>query len=233
MELRNEKMYVYDIQDICIKMNTKEENDKSKNKVINKYVKKLLKKNLKEKEIRIIIYNLERELKKIGSNESFEERCINEFWKDPNHPERLKILESITKNAMNKKVAYKILYDFLVEIRRKYPNITNVSDNSPYDLARISFELNKYGYKGLEYIGGDYNGFGLDTEDFIKGISFAKKWDENFYKKEIKFEEKFKSYIDSMKEWIKKRTVVPFEEHSGTYDAVKIGFEYLLIKNYI
>jgi hypothetical protein len=215
---------IHDIIDVCIKMNTDVQT--RRNEVIKKYAIKIcmLPKDDKQHEgVVDLSYKMNRELKIVGTIEEFEKRCLQDFWSY--HQD---VLSEIIKHGTDKAQAYKTLHDFLLNVRKKFKNVTNISDNSPYDLARISLELQKNGYNSLEWIGGKYNGFGLDTEDFIKGVSFGLRLFE--HKKVIKLEYEFDNIVKKYKDLIDKKTKVTFKPHSAVYDAIRIGVEYLLVK---
>jgi len=223
---------IHDIFDVCIKL--KDDVCERRNEIIKNTAIEIciLPKN-NEMSVRDLCYKMNMKIKDLGTEEEFEKRCLEEFWHNNEHPKKRILLKEILDNGVDKRLAYEDLFHFLVGVRKKFPNILNISDNSPVDLARISLEFQKYDYNSLEFIGGKYNGFGLDTEDFIKGVSFAKKWnfDEYDHRKLTNFEEEFKKLVEKNKNLIKKKTKVLFQEHSAVYDAIKIGQEYLLVKN--
>jgi hypothetical protein len=217
---------IHDIFDVCIKMNT--DVTEKRSKIIKKYAAKicmLTKDDNQHEKVVDLCYKMNIELNGLGRMENFEKRCIQEFW-----GQHKTLLSEILKNGTDKTHAYNTLHDFLLEVRKNFNNVTNISDNKSYDLARVSSELQKYNYNSLEWIGETYNEFGLDTEDFIKGISFIKEWSLDECKEMVKLDDEFKEIVERHKELIKKKTKVSFKPHSAVYDAIKIGLEYLLVK---
>jgi hypothetical protein len=214
---------IHDVFEVCIKMNT-DESEKT-NEIVKEFAAEIIilpdNKN-RTKKIKDLLHKMNIRLRSIGLGERFELRCLQEFWGD-----KKQLMNEILNNGIGKLEAYGSLYKFLFETRKKFPNIQNISDNSPYDLARISLELQKYGYDSLEWIGGNYNGFGLDVEDFCKGVCFAKKISNDLsLKKEV-----IDKFVDKYKDLIKSKTKVSCVEHSAVYDAIKIGYNYFFVKN--
>lgn len=228
------KVKIIDLLDVCPRMNTNEENDKKREAILNKHAIDIVyetqfetnKEDMKKK-----LFKMNLELERIGNDEKFEDRCLRQFWKDPSHPERWKSVEQMRKNSVPKLEAYSTLVGFLQRNYVKYDNVKDVSDNAQYDLARISFELNKYGFKSLEFLteGGKYRGFGIDTGDFFKGLEQGDGLEKGELKKKLRLDSKFKTFMLLNKNEMShsaKTTLIP---HTALYDAVEIGFEYLTV----
>jgi hypothetical protein len=236
-----------DAVDICIKMNDSKEISKKRSAIIEKYIPKIM--NSVKTHVRKHLIKMNIELDLIGSKEEFEERCLKQFWKHPDHPERWEIIKEIKKHAVSKKEAYATLVKFQrkwyyrtdeeTSIHGKLPKFKDLSDNCQYDLGRISFEMNKYGYKGLEFQGdpkkcSGYRGFGIDSGDYFKGVETALRLKRGKLKKMLNIDVEFEKFLnrDDVKEKIEKAAKISLQPHTAMYDSMKIGFEYLMVKKY-
>ena len=178
------------------------------------------------------LYSFYREMKDIGEDEEFEPRCLNKFWLDPEHPERKTIMQAILDNGIDKKEAYMKLEMFLQRYHTIFPQIKMISDNSAYDLARISQGLKNHSSsgEGLEFLGGIYRGFGLHTEDYMKGILNGSHIPEDQLIKELDIQKHFEDVIKKYELKIKMTSTVPFKSHCALYDAIEIGLKHLLLE---
>jgi len=173
---------------------------------------------------------------KMDNTDVWEERCLKQFWNkiDPDG----KFRGEIKKQAIEKKEAAKVVYDFFYKYKVLYPDLKWVSDNPAFDLSLISyFILAKYNYPPLHFItfplnpkdikkGGKYYcGFGLDSDSFLKGICRVIGKTKDEYKKSINLEQETNEFLKTQEKGIN----FAFKEHSAIYDALKIGFEYLYI----
>lgn len=162
--------------------------------------------------------------------DEWEERCEKTFWQkqDPDGEIRMDIM----KNSIPKKQAADKIYHFVVNARKKHPDLKYVSDNSAYDYPLISeFLLQRHGYPPLHYImeplnkenieGKHYSGFPEDSGSFIKGVCYMRGITKQMYKDGIK--EEFEEFMKREQQKID----FTFKLHSAIYDAIKIGFEYL------
>jgi len=164
------------------------------------------------------------------NGDEWEERCEKQFWQkeDPDAEIRMDII----KNSIPKKNAANKIYQFVVNSKKKHPELNYVSDNSAYDYPLISeFLLQKYGYPPLHYVmeplgdsnleGNHYCGFPEDSGSFIKGVCYMRGITSKMYKDGIK--EEFGQFMKREEQKIN----FTFKLHSAIYDAIKIGFEYL------
>lgn len=235
---------VHDAFCTCLRMNTKEIRDKKINELIMKYsseiamITKTNRMKKIQKKCRGLVSRFDKE---ISSVEEFEPGCLK-WWKSDK--EREEILNDILKLAVSKKDGYTQLHAFLTKNWKSYPEMKVISDNSPYDLARIDLEMQTRGKKnGFMWFNSEfgkrdngYKGFGMDSNDFAKGFCTARNMDtdESIKPKDLYEELKVDDMFNKLLKKIPNDLVDKYKmkPHSALYDALKIGTEHLMLCSY-
>ena len=184
-----------------------------------------------------------------------EGRCMNQFWFNPDKGVN-ELYDSIIKNGIGEKQACILLDKYLFEMNKKYQTVSKkgriqiVSDNQPYDRASVDVLFNKYGMYGYTFKKGEfktfenstsswvkdqpppgkYNGFGVDSGDFLKGMLSVVGMSEDQFRNAVDLEKMFKLLLMRYSEDFGKTTRIKLVDHCALYDAAKIGLTYCLAK---
>lgn len=94
------------------------------------------------------------------------QRTRKEFW--DKHPELDKKIE---ENGRKESVVFREFHQFLLKNINK--NTKYLTDNPAYDIAGLSVGLNFLCLPSMEYINGDYVGFGIDLDGMEDALTLA------------------------------------------------------------
>jgi hypothetical protein len=166
------------------------------------------------------------EIDKIKKDQCFEPRCKQQWW---DQPQNKKILEMIEKHSEDPELVYTKLTDFVLDARKRFEGIKIISDNSEYDLARISHGLRSVVGNGLEFLDGTYYGFGLDTDCYMNGVLTTLQITKEDFMKKYDVEKVLRSTIKKHENLIRRASNMPFVKHCALYDAIEIGVIHLVL----
>jgi len=181
---------------------------------------------------------LEEKLDNLEMIESFEPRCYK-WWTDTK--ERAKLLEKIKESMIPKKEVYDLLYKFYCKNKETFPKMKVISDNISYDFGELSLEFQIHGKRNsMAYlrsrVGREiYDGFGLDSNDFAKGLCASMETTRKEFYKNNDTGGKLSKVLNVLKSTKYTYVIadIPLESHCALYDAAEIGTNYLTCIEYL
>lgn len=193
-------------------------------------------------------------LKMDSTSESYEKRCMKEFWNT-----KADLLTEIDTRAVDKESGYEYVHNFIRDARLNYEKIKIVTDFPEFDIARISLELTKHKlckqsdedtkeldeeekrYPPLYYHLNKWYGSSICIDSVARGICMSLGVEnENpdckdvFKQFGMKPEEEFEKFISSKRvnKFLEDK-LIPKEKHNAVFDAIENGYFYLSMRRLI